>query len=160
MQSKVDRDLHAGNIVFGRSPALIVVDMSNGFTCESSPLGGDFDVEIENTRALCELFQCEHWPVFYTTVEYDLEANPDETSVNRNYMEMISEAKFIAIVNDQMDMPYYTVYAMGSSNAQVIMNGKATDWFDYDWTLYEEDIDLLGYLFGVQPENFVDEYDY
>ena len=78
-----DRDLDAGEIVFGQSPALIVVDMSNGFTSPESPLGGDFAVEIDQARTLCALFEQLNYPVFYTAVEYDLDTQPGKAKVFR-----------------------------------------------------------------------------
>ena len=78
-----DRDLDAGDIVFGQSPALIVVDMSNGFTSPKSPLGGDFATEIAQARQLCELFEQLKQPVFYSAVEYDLESQPNKAKVFR-----------------------------------------------------------------------------
>lgn len=78
-----DRDLDAGDIAFGQSPALIVVDMSNGFTSTESPLGGDFAAEITQARKLCALFERLNQPVFYSAVEYDLVAQPDKAKVFR-----------------------------------------------------------------------------
>ena len=79
----VDRDLDAGNILFGGSPALIVVDMSNGFTSSESPLGGEFTTEIQQAARLCEVFQQQNRPVFYSAVVYDLDTEPDKAKVFR-----------------------------------------------------------------------------
>ena len=55
---------------WGRRPALLVVDFSNGFTDPSLPLGADMGTEIEATRALLAAFRKQALPVVFTTVAY------------------------------------------------------------------------------------------
>lgn len=65
-----DRNLPTGGVPFGRHPALIVVDMSLGFTSASSPLGGDFDSEVSAACELVGAFHRASLPVFFSTVVY------------------------------------------------------------------------------------------
>ena len=56
---------------YGAKPALLIVDFSNGFTDPASPLGGDFDQQVEVTARLLTKFRKGHLPVVYTTVAYE-----------------------------------------------------------------------------------------
>ena len=56
---------------FGRSPALLIVDMTNGFTDPASPLGKDVAAEIEAIQALLKAFRAGGRPVFYTVNLHD-----------------------------------------------------------------------------------------
>lgn len=66
----VDHDLMVGGVPFGHRPGLIVVDMSLGFTSPDSPLGGNFDTEVEAARQLMARFHRYGLPVFLSTVVY------------------------------------------------------------------------------------------
>ena len=55
---------------FGRRPALIVVDMTLGFTDPESPLGSDLDGPIEAIQKLLEAARQTEIPVVFTTVAY------------------------------------------------------------------------------------------
>ena len=55
---------------FGRRPALIVVDMSLGFTDPESPLGSDLDGPAEAIRKLLGAARQAEIPVVFTTVAY------------------------------------------------------------------------------------------
>jgi maleamate amidohydrolase len=54
----------------GRRPALVIIDMNNGFTDPSSPLVCDLDDTIEAIRKLLEAARRAEVPVVYTTVSY------------------------------------------------------------------------------------------
>lgn len=54
----------------GRKPALLLVDMINGFTDPSSPLGARVDNVVEANRKLLAKFRAKRLPVFFTTVVY------------------------------------------------------------------------------------------
>jgi maleamate amidohydrolase len=69
-----DRDLAIGRLSMGLCPALIVVDLSNGFSDPASPLGGDFDSQISQINGLLEAFRAKQLPVYYTSVVYHDEA--------------------------------------------------------------------------------------
>lgn len=63
-------DLARNSIGLGRRPALVLVDMINGFTDPACPLGSACaDVVAANARLL-EAFRAAHLPVFFTTVIY------------------------------------------------------------------------------------------
>jgi len=55
---------------FGRSPALIVVDMTLGFTDPESPLGSELDGPVEAIQKLLEAARRAEIPVVFTTVAY------------------------------------------------------------------------------------------
>ncbi len=55
---------------FGRRPALIVVDMTLGFTDPESPLGSDLDGPVEAIQKLLEAARQAEIPVVFTTVAY------------------------------------------------------------------------------------------
>lgn len=61
----------AGRMAFGASPALLVVDMTNGFTDPESPLGSDLSPQIEALQPLLEAFRGRELPIFFTTNLYD-----------------------------------------------------------------------------------------
>jgi nicotinamidase-related amidase len=54
----------------GRTPALLLVDMINGFTDPACPLGAQADGVVEANRVLLEKFRAKQLPVFFTTVVY------------------------------------------------------------------------------------------
>lgn len=60
----------AGEIGFGRRPALLVVDLILGFTVPSSPLGSDLDREVAATRRLLDAARDAGAPVLFTTTVY------------------------------------------------------------------------------------------
>ena len=63
-------DLERKQLGLGRKPALIVVDMINGFTDPACPLGCDCpQVVAANARLLREFHSCG-LPVYFTTVVY------------------------------------------------------------------------------------------
>ena len=64
----------------GESPALLVVDVINGFTDPDCPLGSESASVVEANRQLMDVFHTESLPVFLTTVVYD---NDDQASVFR-----------------------------------------------------------------------------
>jgi maleamate amidohydrolase len=55
----------------GHRPALVVVDLVNGFTDPESPLWCDADGAVEATARLLEAARAAGAPVAFTTVEYD-----------------------------------------------------------------------------------------
>jgi nicotinamidase-related amidase len=54
----------------GRRPALVIVDINNGFTDPASPLVCDLDETVEAIRKLLDAFRRAGLPVVYTTVSY------------------------------------------------------------------------------------------
>jgi nicotinamidase-related amidase len=55
----------------GRRPALVLVDMINGFTDPGCPLGSESDAVVAVNRRLLDAFRRRGLPVFFTTVVYD-----------------------------------------------------------------------------------------
>ena len=60
-----------GRAGFGSRPALIVIDMSVGFTDPSSPLHCDLEEVVESIERLLTATRAARLPVVYTTVAYD-----------------------------------------------------------------------------------------
>lgn len=54
----------------GRRPALVIIDMNNGFTDAASPLVCDLDETVEAIRKLLEAARRAQVPVVFTTVSY------------------------------------------------------------------------------------------
>lgn len=67
---QVDHDLAVGTIGLGNRPALIVIDMSLGFTDANSPLGGNFTSQVVHTKKLLDLFRLKKLPIYFTSVVY------------------------------------------------------------------------------------------
>jgi maleamate amidohydrolase len=73
-------DLNTGALQLGKRPAVVAVDFSNGFTNAESPLGGNFDAQINATRHLVKVAKEHGVPIFFTTVVYE---NSAQASVFR-----------------------------------------------------------------------------
>lgn len=61
----------AGRAGFGRRPAVVVVDLIEGFTDPASPLGADLDAVVAATRRLLDVAREAGMPVVFTTTVYD-----------------------------------------------------------------------------------------
>jgi len=80
-------DLSVGTVPFGRRPALIIVDMSNGFTSNESPLGGDFDEQVAHMARMATFFRQRRWPVVFSTVVYQ---DAQQASVFRQHLPVLN----------------------------------------------------------------------
>jgi maleamate amidohydrolase len=69
-----------GELGFGPRPAVVVVDLIEGFTDAASPLGADLDAVVGDTRRLLDGARAAGVPVIFTTVVYD-EANERAAAV-------------------------------------------------------------------------------
>ena len=69
-----------GDLGFGARPAVVVVDLLEGFTDPASPLGADLDAVVGDTRRLLDAARDAGVPVIFTTVIYD-EANERAAAV-------------------------------------------------------------------------------
>jgi maleamate amidohydrolase len=69
-----------GRAGFGKRPALIVVDMSVGFTDPASPLHCELEAVVEAIERLLAVVRAARLPVVYTTVAYD-EAGKEKARV-------------------------------------------------------------------------------
>lgn len=63
-------DLEREAVGLGQRPALLLVDMINGFTDPTCPLGSDCPQVVAANARLLEAFRRHQLPVFYTTVVY------------------------------------------------------------------------------------------
>tara|TARA_B110000495_G_C22997972_1_gene588612 strand:+ start:239 stop:847 length:609 start_codon:yes stop_codon:yes gene_type:complete len=64
------KDLEQKNLGLATSPALIVVDMINGFTDPKCPLGSHCQEVVAANCELLAIFRAKGLPVFFTTVVY------------------------------------------------------------------------------------------
>lgn len=55
----------------GSRPALVVVDLSRGFTDAAYPTGADLAAEVTATRTLLDIARANELPVLFTTIAYD-----------------------------------------------------------------------------------------
>ncbi len=63
-------DLQRNAIGLGQRPALVLVDMVNGFTDPSCPLGAECESVVAHNKLLLEAFRAANLPVIFTTVVY------------------------------------------------------------------------------------------
>jgi nicotinamidase-related amidase len=63
-----DLDRHHQGL--GRRPALVLVDVINGFTDPECPLGSEADAVVSACERLLQSFRAAKLPVFFTTVVY------------------------------------------------------------------------------------------
>jgi maleamate amidohydrolase len=60
----------AGRLEWGERPAVVVVDLINGFTDPSCPPGSDLDEVVARTASLVKAADAAGVPVFFTTIRY------------------------------------------------------------------------------------------
>ena len=63
-------NLHQNQLGLGRSPALLVVDMINGFTDPACPLGSNCPEVVAANIELLTAFRDRALPIFFTSVVY------------------------------------------------------------------------------------------
>lgn len=73
-------DLERQALGLGRRPALVLVDVINGFTDPNCPLGSECEDVVSACASLLAAFRERALPVFFTTVVY---RSPDDASVFR-----------------------------------------------------------------------------
>lgn len=73
-------DLHHNQLGLARSPALVVVDMINGFTDPACPLGTHCPEVVAANIELLSAFRSRRLPIFFTSVVYH---NEQQASVFR-----------------------------------------------------------------------------
>jgi nicotinamidase-related amidase len=63
-------DLQRESLGLGERPALVLVDVIQGFTNPACPLGSEAGSVVEACRLLLDVFRRKQLPVFFTTVVY------------------------------------------------------------------------------------------
>jgi maleamate amidohydrolase len=76
-------DLARNPIHLGKKPALVIIDMINGFTSSACPLGTDCPEVVAANKTLLHAFREKNLPVFFTTVVYH---NDQQASVFRDHI--------------------------------------------------------------------------
>lgn len=56
---------------YGKHPALLIIDMTKGFTDPASPMGSEVTSQIEAIQALLKEFRAQGLPIFYTVNLHD-----------------------------------------------------------------------------------------
>ena len=96
-------DLQRSKTHFGQRPALVVVDMINGFTDPACPLGSACQSVISANKELLGVFRRRSLPVFFTTVVYH---NEQQAHVFRARIQALNclqpESHWVA-VDEQLD---------------------------------------------------------
>jgi maleamate amidohydrolase len=69
-----------GRLGFGVRPALLVIDLTNGFTDASLPLGSDLSAQIAATNKLIAIAREKGVPVIFTAVRYE-DANMGDAGI-------------------------------------------------------------------------------
>ena len=59
-----------GRVGFGRKAAVVVVDLSYGFTDPTCTLGADLTEVVKQNRRLLDVAREKALPIFFTTVSY------------------------------------------------------------------------------------------
>lgn len=80
-------DLKRNKLPLGQRPALILVDMINGFTDPACPLGSSCESVIDANNQLLDEFRRRALPVFFTTVVY---RSPQQARVFRARIEALN----------------------------------------------------------------------
>lgn len=73
LRAEFERRGFSGRVGFGVRPALLVVDLVNGFTDPASPLGSDLESVVAATGQLLVAARSADVPVIFSTVSYDRE---------------------------------------------------------------------------------------
>lgn len=80
-------DLERISLGLGAMPALIIVDMTRGFTDPASPLGCDCPEVVAANGRLLDAFHRRGLPVYFTTVVY---SSPDQARVFRERLQALN----------------------------------------------------------------------
>jgi maleamate amidohydrolase len=99
-----DRDLAIGTLSLGLRPALIVVDLSNGFSDPASPLGGDFDNQITQINHLLTTFRAKKLPVYFTSVVYHDESTASVFRRRLPDLNILKANSDWVKINDKLDV--------------------------------------------------------
>jgi nicotinamidase-related amidase len=99
-----DRDLAIGTLSLGLRPALIVVDLSNGFSDPASPLGGNFDNQITEINNLLTTFRAKKLPVYFTSVVYHDESTASVFRRRLPDLNILKANSDWVKINDKLDV--------------------------------------------------------
>jgi maleamate amidohydrolase len=80
-------DLERNSLGLGERPALLVIDMINGFTSSECPLGTDCPEVVAANAQLLAAFREKGLPVFFTTVVFH---SDDQATVFRGRIEALN----------------------------------------------------------------------
>lgn len=120
-------DLSRQQQPLGRKPALVLVDVSNGFTDPSSPLGSECDTVVNACAQLLGGFRQRRLPVCFTTVVYE---RPLEAAVFRGRLPALNslEPNSYSIAIDQRVAPLADEYLLQKQYASAFFKTDLQDW--------------------------------
>jgi maleamate amidohydrolase len=61
----------AGRVGFGRTPAVLVIDLAKAWTDTNSPIGTDLSKVISHSREIADVARAKGVPIFFTTMAYE-----------------------------------------------------------------------------------------
>jgi maleamate amidohydrolase len=97
-------DLERKDLGVGDRPALVVVDMINGFTDAACPLGCDCPDVVAANAALLKAFRQRGLPVFFTTVLYDDDSQARVFRDRINHLNVLTRDSNWVKVDDRLAM--------------------------------------------------------
>ncbi|QBY04520.1 isochorismatase family protein [Thalassotalea sp. HSM 43] len=91
-------DLHKNSLGLGDRPALILVDMINGFTDPECPLGSHCPDVVAANQQLLAAFRAANLPVFFTTVVFHNESQARVFRDKINDLDLLTpESKWVQV---------------------------------------------------------------
>jgi maleamate amidohydrolase len=61
----------AGRVGFGKTPAVLVIDLAKAWTDTSSPIGADLSEVIKHSKSIADAARAKGAPIFFTTMAYE-----------------------------------------------------------------------------------------
>ena len=95
-------DLARNSIGLGQRPALILVDMINGFTDPSCPLGAECESVVEHNKLLLNAFRQAKLPIIYTTVVYNTSSQAKVFRAKINALNLLTPDSHWVKVDDRL----------------------------------------------------------
>ena len=97
-------NLERNSLGLGEKPALVLVDMINGFTHAECPLGAECQSVIDANAALLAAFRAKQLPIFYTTVVYHNEQQARVFRDRINALNLLTPGSDWVRVDDRLAM--------------------------------------------------------
>lgn len=115
-------------------------------------------LDTEYGSAAYMAFGMQQRETIIKSLEFVAKNNPDQ--VAKDYKELVMAATYLVVVSDQNELSYFSIYAMGAPNALVVLDKVAQDWFEYDYSLNNDDSEILKQLFAIEPNFLLEQYSY
>jgi nicotinamidase-related amidase len=108
-----------GAFTLGRTPAVIVVDLSRGFTDPSCPLGTEMPETLARTRRVLDAARRRPVPIVFTTIAYDQAARACTAWISKvpSLAELAIGSAWVEIDPRLGRLPHEPVLAKGGASA-------------------------------------------